>query len=84
MSFLLLFQNVLHFEGWDYMIFMLNHVESGERCCFGWPAVSFFFSFAMSTLSMNSASLFAYVGVFVFCCGISGISTDSTLNEMAM
>lgn len=42
MSFLLLFQNVLHFAGWDYMIFMLNHVESGERCCFGWPAVSFF------------------------------------------
>jgi len=44
----------------------------------------FFFSFAMSTLSMNSASLFAYVGVLVFSCGISGISTDSTLNEMAM
>lgn len=43
-----------------------------------------FFSFAMSTLSTNSASLFAYVGVFVFCCGISGISTDSTLNGMAV
>lgn len=35
--------------------------------------------FAVSTLSMNSASLFARVGVFVFCCGISGIYTDSTL-----
>ena len=69
------------------MIFMLNHVESGEGCCFGWPGLLFLFfwhCFAVSTLSMNSASLFARVGALVFCCGISGIYTDSTLNEMAM
>ena len=65
-------------EAWDYIILMLNQGEVLFRLAC-WFLV--FHCLAVSIMSMTSASL-KRVGVFVFCCGNSGIYIKSMFNEI--